>query len=69
MEELKRRAIELEEKAQNGNATVRLSVQPQFDQVLTRLAARGYEVPARMRNLNATLKEEVIEDMFDNLPV
>lgn len=69
MEDLKKRAFELEREAENGNAKTRLSVQPQFEQVLSRLAARGYQVPARLRNLNNALKEEAIEDMFDNLPV
>ena len=69
VEELTKRAFELEAAAQNGCAKTRLSLQPQFELVLSRLAARGYDVPTRLRNLNTTLKEEAIEDMFDNLPV
>lgn len=50
-------------------AARRLELQPQLTKVIERLAMQGQQVPARLRNLNAVLLDEVIEDRFDNLPV
>lgn len=69
MNDLEQRALDLEKLAQQASASERLSIAPQFEAVLNRMSARGYRVPSRLRSLNNTLKEEAIEDMFDNLPV
>ncbi|MFC4666999.1 hypothetical protein ACFO5X_00410 [Seohaeicola nanhaiensis] len=50
-------------------AARRLELQPQLNKVIERLAMQGQQVPARLRNLNAVLLDEAIEDRFDNLPV
>ena len=50
-------------------AARRLELQPQLNKVIERLAMQGQHVPARLRNLNAVLLDEAIEDRFDNLPV
>ena len=69
MNDLEQRAFELEEQAQTASAKERLKLAPQIDRVVTTLLSRGYRVPMRLRALNNELKEEAIEDMFDNLPV
>ncbi|WP_298975452.1 hypothetical protein [uncultured Roseobacter sp.] len=69
MTDLTERAIQLEKQIEDACQKERLALQPQFDRVIATLKARGETVPARMRRLNTTLKEEAIEDLFDNMPV
>ena len=69
MANLETQATEWEMKVQNASQKERLSLQPQIDRVIATLTARGAPVPNRLRRLNNSLKEEAIEDMFDNLPV
>jgi hypothetical protein len=69
IEELKRRAENLEQKIARAEPQDRLNLQPQFAKLIARLKAEGEAVPVRMRRLDAVLVEEVIEARFDNLPV
>ena len=67
--DLSQTARQLEAAIVSASASKRLELQPQFDRVLQRLAREGHHIPARLRNLNAVLLDEAIEDRFDNLPV
>lgn len=69
MTDLVERATELEEQINNASQKERLALLPRFDRVIATLSARGESVPVRMRRLNTALKEEAIEDLFDNMPV
>lgn len=69
IQELKLKAENLEERICSARGDVRLALQPQFSHVLSRLNRHGAKVPARMRNLDAALIDEVIEAQFDNMPV
>jgi hypothetical protein len=37
--------------------------------VITTLTLQGQPVPRRLLNINNTLKDEALDDMFDNMPV
>ncbi len=67
--DLSQTARQLEARIIAASAAKRLELQPQFNRVLERLARNGEHVPARLRNLNAVLLDEAIEDRFDNLPI
>lgn len=69
MTDIEQRALHLEQQAIKASPKERLKLQPQLDHAITLLATRGHAVPSRLRCLNNTLKDEAIEDMFDNLPV
>ncbi len=69
MTEIEKRAIELENRARTADAKERLKLQPQIDAIVTKLSSDGHRVSTNLRQLNRTLNEEAIEDMFDNLPV
>lgn len=50
--------------------TLQLMVlQPKFHSFLRDLTRQGYEIPARLRNLDHDLEEDVVEAQFDNLPL
>lgn len=67
--QLIRSAEHLEAMIERASANKRLELQPEFSRVLKRLNDGGVPVPARMRNLEAMLTDEVIEARFDNMPV
>ncbi|GAA6199580.1 hypothetical protein [Aquicoccus sp. SU-CL01552] len=67
--ELLTQAERLESRISTADRDQRLALQPQFSQVLERLAEQGAPVPNRLRRLDAALTEEAIEDRFDNLPI
>lgn len=67
--ELIRVAEHLEQKIAGADASVRLSLQPEFSKVLERIRRAGLEVPSRLRQLDDRLTEECVEDQFDNMPV
>ncbi|WP_187429544.1 hypothetical protein ROLI_040730 [Roseobacter fucihabitans] len=69
MTDLAERATELEQQIENASPKERLALLPAFDRVIATLTAHGETVPTRLRRLNTTLKEEAIEDLFDNMPV
>ena len=62
-------ARRLEASIVGATAARRLELQPQLTKVIDRLVMQGQHVPARLRNLNAVLLDEAIEERFDNLPV
>jgi len=43
--------------------------EPQLRRVITRMREEGHAVPARVKELHATLLSEAIEAEFDNMPV
>jgi hypothetical protein len=57
------------ELAENASHAERLRLQPQVDSVVTALTLRGMNVPNKLRNINKRLKDEALDDMFDNMPV
>ncbi|MDK3074438.1 hypothetical protein QO034_15160 [Sedimentitalea sp. JM2-8] len=69
IEDLKKKAENLERMIVSAGPADRLTLQPQFSKVLYKLKAEGEDVPMRMRRLDAVLVEEAIEERFDNLPV
>ena len=69
MTDIEKRAIELENQARTADAKERLKLQPQIDAIVSKLSSYGHPVSSNLRQLNRTLNEEAIEDMFDNLPV
>lgn len=69
MTELESHVSSLIDKAENGTHTERMRLQPQIDGVVTTLTLQGLNVPSRLRNINNALKDEALDDMFDNMPV
>ena len=69
LDDLSLTARQLEASIRKSEGARRLALQPQLGLVLDRLDREGQPVPARLRNLNAALLDEVIEARFDNLPV
>lgn len=68
-QDLSQTARQLEATIVAAPAARRLELQPQLNRVLERLMRSGQHVPARLRNLNAVLLDEAIEERFNNLPV
>lgn len=69
MTDLELRASQLETEIKNASPKERIALQPQVDRVISRLKAKGEIVPCRLQRMNETLRDEAIEDMFDNMPV
>ena len=69
MTDLEHTACSLMERAENASHAERISLQPQIDRVVTTLSLQGHVVPPRLRAINNTLKDEAMDDMFDNMPV
>jgi hypothetical protein len=69
MNDLEVQASQLIERAQNASQAERLRLQPDVDRVITALTMQGRMVPRRLRLINNTLKDEALDDMFDNMPV
>lgn len=69
MNDLQVQATNLIARAEAASHAERLLLQPQIDRVVTTLAMQGHTVPNRLRQINNTLKDEALEDMFDNMPV
>lgn len=69
MTQLADHALELEKQIEAASQKERLALLPAFDRVIATLTAHGETVPGRLRRLNSTLKEEAIEDLFDNMPI
>lgn len=67
--ELTRSARQLEAKITAASSDRRLELQPELGRIIDRLKRDGHPVPARLRNLNASLLDEAIEQRFDNLPI
>lgn len=59
----------LEARVKAANSAERLRLHPQVAQAVDALRARGQAIPIRLRQLEVALREEAIEDMFDNMPV
>lgn len=55
--------------AENGSQAERLRLQPQVDSVVTKLTLQGMNVPCKLRNINNRLKDEALDEMFDNMPI
>lgn len=69
MTELQMQAEALAAKATSATHAERLRLQPQIDQTITKLMMQGHTVPTRLRHINNALKDEALDDMFDNMPV
>ncbi|MGZ2259896.1 hypothetical protein [Roseobacter sp. A03A-229] len=69
MTDLQQRASHLEHLIENASAKERIALQPQFDRVIATLKASGQIVPRRLERINNDLRDEALEDMFDNMPV
>lgn len=69
MTDLENRASQLVTTAKNASHAERLRLQPEIDRVVTTLALKGHSVPVQLRQINNTLKDEALDDMFDNMPV
>jgi hypothetical protein len=69
MTDLERHASTLIERAETASHAERIRLQPQIDRVITTLTMQGHTVPLRLRTINNTLKDEALDDMFDNMPV
>ncbi len=52
-----------------ADSAERLRLQPQVARVVATLKAKGTRVPCRLRQLDMTLRDEALDDMFDNMPV
>jgi hypothetical protein len=59
----------LEARILEQNSRGRLAMRPEFDNVVARLRRNGGTVPGRLRRLEVALRQEAIEEMFDNMPV
>lgn len=69
MTELEHQASELVTRAESASHEERLRLQPKIDSVISEMMMQGHTVPFRLRNFNNALKDEAIDDMFDNMPV
>lgn len=69
MTDLEVQATQLMDQAKTASHAERMRLQPQFDRVITTMSLRGQTVPCRLRHMNNTLKDEALDDMFDNMPV
>ncbi|MEM1352612.1 MAG: hypothetical protein AAGF27_09710 [Pseudomonadota bacterium] len=69
MTDLEMQATQLMDKVHNACHAERMRLQPQFDRVITSMAMQGKTVPCRLRHMNNTLKDEALDDMFDNMPI
>lgn len=69
MTELETHVSDLIERAEKGSHTERLQLQPQIDGVVTAMTLQGLNVPCKLRSINNRLKDEALDDMFDNMPV
>ncbi|GIT89114.1 MULTISPECIES: hypothetical protein [Roseobacter] len=69
MTDLEIQASKLADRAEKATHAERMMLQPQIDRVLSTLAMRGAPVSGRLRRINNTLKDEALDDMFDNMPV
>ncbi|WP_323777604.1 hypothetical protein [Leisingera sp.] len=59
----------LENRILGETGTARLAMRPEFIRLLDHMRKTGAAVPGRFRRLEATLCEEAVEEMFDNMPV
>lgn len=69
MTDLETHASILEAKAEDASHTERMRLQPQIDRVVTSLTLQGYPVSKKLQKMNNTLKDEALDDMFDNMPI
>ena len=69
MTDLDFQAANLIDRAESATSSERLRLQPQIDRVITTLTMQGRPVPRRLLNINNVLKDEALDDMFDNMPV
>lgn len=69
MSEWEAQVSSLIEKVEQGSHTERMRLQPQVDSMVTSMSLQGLNVPFRLRSINNTLKDEALDDMFDNMPI
>jgi hypothetical protein len=69
MTDLEIEAASLVDRAESASSSERLRLQPQIDRIVTTLTMQGHRVPRRLRHMNNVLKDEALDDMFDNMPV
>lgn len=68
-EDLLQTAERLEARILRESGAARLAMRPEFSRVMDHLQRGGVSVPGRFRRLQATLCDEAVEEMFDNMPV
>lgn len=69
MDDFSRAVADLEARIGTASPAGRVALQPELADLLRRMQEAGVPVPARLRNLDAELTDEAIEDRFDNVPV
>lgn len=69
MTDLNATARELEKRIATAGTAGRLALQPELHRLIHRLKAEGQPVPRRLRQLDEKLSDELVEAMFDNMPV
>ncbi len=69
MTDLEKQASELQAKVEKASSQERIALQPQLDRVVTSLTVQGIPVSKKLRRMNNELKDEALDDMFDNMPV
>ena len=69
MKDLEAQAYELVERAEKASRAERMMLQPSIDRIITALTMQGHRVPLALRQVNNALKDDALDDMFDNMPV
>jgi len=69
MTEIESSVSDLIERAEKASHAERLRLQPKVDSVVTALTLQGLNVPNKLRHINNTLKDEALDEMFDNMPI
>ena len=69
MTDLEKQAHDLQAKVATATLSERMVLQPQMDRIVTNLTARGLPVSKSLQRINNTLKDEALDDMFDNMPI
>ena len=69
MTDLQIEARNLEDERVSATHSERVRMQSRIDRVVTTLTLNGFPVPPKLRNINNTLKDEALDEMFDNMPV
>ncbi|WP_299968784.1 hypothetical protein [uncultured Roseobacter sp.] len=69
MTDIEQRASQLQTRIAGASYQERIALQPQLDRVISTLKAQGHPVPSKLKRLGDKLRDEAMDDMFDNMPV
>ncbi len=69
MTAIEKHVSEIIAQTEHASEAERILLQPKVDQLVTSLALQGHPVPCKLRHINNTLKDEALDEMFDNMPV